>query len=150
MTRQNKRCQITPAAYLILTKDNKIMLLRRFNTGYMDGNYCLIAGHVETSETFTKCIIREAKEETGIMVKPEDLTVVHVMYRDSATAENNNRIDVFFSARRWQGKPINRELNKCDDLQWFELYNLPKNIIPYIRQALMCAKENIFYSEHGW
>ena len=50
-----------PASYLVLFDHNKVLLLRRFNTGYEDGNYSLIAGHVEEGETFTKCIIREAK-----------------------------------------------------------------------------------------
>jgi hypothetical protein len=32
-----------PASYLILMKDNNVLLLRRFNTGYEDGNYSMIA-----------------------------------------------------------------------------------------------------------
>jgi len=39
------------------------------------------------------------------------------------------------------------ESDKCDDLSWFELNNLPKNIIPYIKQAIDCISNNIIYSE---
>ena len=79
------------------------MLLRRFDTGYEDGKYSMVAGHVDRGETFTQCIIREAKEEAGIVLKPEDLEVAHVMHRNSDTAENNERVDIFFVARQWQG-----------------------------------------------
>ncbi|NQY54774.1 MAG: NUDIX domain-containing protein, partial [Campylobacteraceae bacterium] len=58
-----------PASYLILIRQNKILLLRRHNTGYQDGQYSTIAGHVEEGESFSQCIIREAKEEAGITLK---------------------------------------------------------------------------------
>ena len=145
-----KRHQNIPASYLTLIKDGKVLLLRRFNTGYEDGNYSMIAGHVDQGETFTQCIIREAEEEAGIFLKPEDLDVVHVMHRNSRTAENNERVDVFFVARQWQGEPQNKEPLKCDDLSWFNLDNLPDNIIPYIKQALEGIKNKIYYSEQGW
>lgn len=139
-----------PASYLALIKENKILLLRRFNTGYEDGNYSLVAGHVDPGETFTQCMIREAKEEAGILLKPDDLKVVHVMHRDSGTAVNNERVDVFFTAKNWDWEIENKEPNKCDDISWFDLDNLPANIIPYIKQAIWWIKNNVFYSEFGW
>jgi 8-oxo-dGTP pyrophosphatase MutT (NUDIX family) len=38
---------ITPASYFILEKDGKVFLARRFNTGYEDGKYSLVAGHLD-------------------------------------------------------------------------------------------------------
>lgn len=63
---------------------------------------------------------------------------------------NDERIDVFFTADKWKGEPKNMEPEKCDDLNWFPLGNLPSNTISYIRQALECFQEGITYSEHGW
>jgi len=145
-----KRHLNIPASYLTLLKDNKILLLRRFNTGYEDGNYSMVAGHVDPGETFTQCIIREAEEEAGILLKPEDLHIVHVMHRNSGAAENNERIDVFFIAEKWGGEIVNKEIHKCDDLSWFDLENLPENILPYIKQAIDGIKNKIYYSEYGW
>lgn len=82
-----------PASYLILMKDNKILLQRRFNTDYKDGEYGIPSGHVEKNESFTKALIREMKEEIGIILKPKDLKVVHVMHRKSEMEEE--RIDTF-------------------------------------------------------
>lgn len=139
-----------PASYLVLIRNNKILLLRRFNTGYEDGNYSLIAGHVESGESFTQCIIREAKEEAGITLKPEDLDVVHVMHRNSGLAENNERIDIFFKASDWEGKIQNKEPHKCEDLSWFSLQDLPANIIPYIKKSIENILDKKYYCEHGW
>lgn len=145
-----ERFKAVPASYLVLMKDNKILMAKRFNTGYEDGNYSLPAGHVDAGENFTQCVVREVKEEIGIDVKHQDLKVVHVMHRDLGEGEIGNRIDVFFTAEKWQGNIENKELEKCDDLSWFDLNNLPENIIPYIRQAIDCIKNKVIYSEHGW
>ena len=147
-----ERNKNVPASYLVLIKDNKILLQRRFNTGYMDGKYSLPAGHVDRGETFTQCIIRETKEEVGIDIKQEDLKTAHLMHRFSGAEWGDlaERMDLFFTAEKWAGTPEIKEPDKCDDLSWFELDNLPKNIIPYIRQAINCMRSKTFYSEFGW
>jgi 8-oxo-dGTP diphosphatase len=145
MTKQRHR--IIPASYLVLCKDEKVLLVRRFNTGYGDGNYSMIAGHVEPGESFTQCILREAKEEAGIDIKPENLHVAHIMQRYSKDDENNERIDIYFIAKDWTGELSNKEPDKCDDFSWFGRDNLPKNILPYINDALIHIKNKIHYSE---
>lgn len=145
-----ERFKAVPASYLVLIKDSKILMAKRFNTGYEDGNYSFPAGHVDAGENFTQCVVREVKEEIGIDVKPQDLKVVHAMHRDSGEGEIGNRIDVFFTAEKWEGEPKIMEPDKCDDLSWFDLDNLPDNVIPYVRQAIGCIKDKVIYSEHGW
>lgn len=53
---RDKRFTLRVAAYLILIKKNKVLLLRRFNTGWEDGNYTLISGHLEGQEAVKKAI----------------------------------------------------------------------------------------------
>jgi 8-oxo-dGTP pyrophosphatase MutT (NUDIX family) len=143
------RHQNIPASYLTLLKDNKVLLLRRFNTGFEDGNYSMIAGHVDPNESFSSCILREATEEAGIILKPENIQVAHIMHRKS-TYNNEERVDVFFIAKDWGGEIENKEPHKCDDLSWFDLDFLPENTIPYIKEALHNINKNIPYSEFGW
>lgn len=76
-----QRFKMIASAYLFLVNDGKILLSRRFHTGYEDGNYSVPAGHVEDGETLIECLIREAKEEIGIEIEKKDVSLVHVMHR---------------------------------------------------------------------
>lgn len=146
-----ERFKLIVSIYLFLIKDNKILLLRRYNTGYEDGNYGLPAGHLEENESAAQALCREVKEEIDIKLKLQDLKLVHVMHRkESDNRESDNRIDLFFITKNCQGKPINNELEKCDDINWFSINHLPPNTIPYIRQAIGSYFKNVFYSESGW
>jgi 8-oxo-dGTP diphosphatase len=140
------RFKLIAAAYLLFVKDGKILLLRRANTGFEDGNYGLVAGHLDAHESLMHSAIREAKEESGVDIHPKDLEVKTTMHRRQA----DERIDFFFEVKKWDGEPTNREPDKCDDLRWFPLDGLPANTIPYIRQAIECYQKGISYSEFGW
>ena len=135
------------AAFLFLAKDGQILLLKRANTGYQDGNYGFVAGHLEGSETSKQCIIREAKEEAGLKLKLADLEVIHIMHRYRTEREY---IDIYLKTDDWEGEPVNMEPDKCDELRWFSLKNLPKNIIPETKLAIENIKKKIFYGEIGW
>jgi 8-oxo-dGTP diphosphatase len=134
------------AVHLFFLKDDQILLLRRFNTGYEDGNYSVVAGHVDAGETVTQAAVREAAEEAGVVLQPENLQVVHVMNRKS----NDERVDFFVVVKAWDGEIQNTEPEKCDDLSWFALAALPANMIPYVRFAIENHQKGILYSEFGW
>jgi len=143
-----ERFKIIPTVYLILMKDdNKILLSRRCNTGFHDGEYSLPAGHLHGNETLAQAMIREAREEIGVKLSPEDLKLTHVMHRKEP---NEERVNFFFRAEKWADEPKNMEPHKCDDLQWFDIDKLPDNVIPYVRQAINRFNNKIFYSEIGW
>ena len=77
------------AVHLFLIEDNKILLLRRFNTGYEDGNYSVVAGHIDGGEDVYTAMIREAKEEAGITIEPKNLEAVQVMHRKKINRRKN-------------------------------------------------------------
>ena len=140
------RSGLIPEAHLLLLRDDHVLLLRRQNTGYQDGNYGLIAGHVESDETARQGMVREAAEEAGLILDPRNLVLCHVMHRKSAA----ERVSFFFRAARWTGEPRNLEPDKCSDLSWFPVASLPANMVPYVRQALEMVLRGEAYSEHGW
>ena len=121
-------------------------MLRRYNTGYEDGNYSVVAGHLEAGETIKGAAIREAKEEAGIEIQPEDLKIVGVMHRSSG----DERVDFFLAAYRWAGEPRNQEPGKCDQIAWFPADRIPGNTIPYIKRAIENYRNGIWFDEYGW
>ena len=92
-------------------------------------------------------MIREAKEEVGIQVRQNDLKPVTVIHRHDTHQEY---IDIFFSCERWQGTPVNQELDKCDELKWVPLSALPDKLTPNVRQALSNFQHQVMFSEFGW
>ncbi len=140
------RFSLLVTAHIFLLQDNYVLLLRRYNTGYEDGNYSVIAGHLDGNETIIEAAIREAREEAGVILRPDDLEVIGVMHRRS----NDERIDFFLATSRWQGQIAIQEPNKCDDLSWYLLAALPENTIPYIRRALENYRQGRWFDLHGW
>ncbi len=125
-----ERHKLKVAVYLLLLKGNQVLLSRRFNTGWHDGNYSLPAGHLDPNETIPQGLLREVKEEIGLIIKPENIQLVFTMHR------MNQYIDFFFTSKYSGIEPENKEPEKCDELSWHDLNNLPKNMVPSVRFAI--------------
>ena len=134
------------AAYLLLVKDDKILLSLRQNTGYEDNKWSLVAGHQEVGESVMQAMVRETKEEIGIEIKIGNLKVLHVMHRNT----NREYINIFLECRNWQGNVENKEPSKCGGLKFYSIDKLPNNIIPYVGEAIKMAFSGQIYSEIGW
>lgn len=132
--------------YLIIRDGEKILLSLRQNTGYNDGMYAFVAGHVEEGEAAHGALIREAEEEAGIVISAADIRVCHVMHRKT----NRNNIDIFFECAKWQGSLTNMEPDKCKELGFFPIDQLPDNTIAYIVKAIQAIRNGQFYAEDGW
>lgn len=144
------RHAVVAAVHLLLADDaGRLLMLRRFNTGYEDGNWSVPAGHLDGGEPVTAAMAREAREEIGVDLDPAGLTVVHVMHRAPA-GSGGERVDFFLRARRWTGVPVSREPGKCDRLDWWPAGDLPENTVPYVRAAIEAAVCRVPFSEFGW
>ena len=131
--------------YVIIRQGNDVLLLLRENTGFEDGNYCLVSGFLEKEETVTEAAVREAREEVGIDIHPNNLAIKAILHRNS----NGGHIDFIFECENWIGDPINNEPGKCSEVNWFCLDKLPANLIPFVRYILM-SRENMWFEEYGW
>lgn len=142
------------ACFVLLRRGSKVAMVLRKNTGWMDGHYGLPSGKGEWHETFTQIAIREAKEETGVVIKPQDVRVVHVTHRRSKSMDKKDEfmdwVDVYFEADKWQGEPRNAEPEKSERLDWIGLDDLPNNVVPSERAALESIAKGNIYSESGW
>jgi len=140
------RFKMRVAVHLILKNNNKVLLLRRYNTGYEDGNYSVVAGHVDGDETVMSAMKREALEEAGIEIQENDLKIVQVMHRKST----DESIEYFLHSDKYLGNISIMEPNKCDELSFYDLNKLPTNIVPYVKQALINYKDGIYFSTYGF
>lgn len=142
-----ERHMLRSAVHLILRRNDEIMLLRRYNTGYQDGNYSLVAGHLDGGENYMEAMMREAREEVGIHIERENLKTVQVMHRTKGFVEY---IDYFLECTSWSGELSNMEPDKCDELKWVRIQDLPHNTVPYIAKALDYYQSKMTFTMYGW
>ncbi|TCJ35205.1 NUDIX domain-containing protein [Parafrankia sp. BMG5.11] len=140
------RHQLTTDVHLLLLADGRVLFGCRQNTGYEDGAYHLPSGHLEADESVVAALIREAKEEIGVTIKPEAVEFAHIMHNSSS----GGRAAFFFTVREWDGEPENREPEKCRELAWFPPDALPDHLIAYCRTALEHIAAGQPFSTYGW
>ena len=129
-------------ARVILYDQGRILLLKQTTPNW--GNYTLVGGTVEAEEYAREALIRESQEEAGIVLRAEDLNLVHVMHKRLV---NGHRIGLYFKASRWEGQLRAREKEKFKDARWFDLDKLPRNLTGTVKKVLRCYRRGIFYSE---
>ncbi len=95
----NPRLALVAAVHVFLRRSDQVLLLLRHDTGYMDGCYSVVAGHLDGDEEVVTAAIREAREEAGIEIPPSDVKVVGVMHRRSS----DERVDLFVECPPGQG-----------------------------------------------
>lgn len=142
---QKNRFRLKFAVYLIPRDGNKVLLSLRQNTGWKDGWFSLVAGHVDGGEAAELAMIREAKEEIGIDIRPEDLRHVYTMHR-LGDDPNDEYVDVGFECKWWTGEITNCEPEKCGELRWVDVSNLPENVLEHVRVVLENYPKGITYS----
>ena len=134
------------SAQLLLVKENKILLMKRKNTGYGDGKYCFPGGHVEADEEIRQAAVREAKEEIGIDINKEDLELYKILNRK--IEEGGEYIDFIFKVKKWTGDVTNEESEKCEEIVWKDINNIPENILDFIPEIL--KENNSIYVPYNW
>lgn len=131
----------------IFIQDNKVLFVFRENTGKNDNLYGLIGGLVKENESVKEGLIREIDEEVGVKVNPQDMRLVHCI---SSRENGIETVGCYFLIEKWIGTPFNKASHKHNHVKWFDLKNLPQNLIPRNRQAVELMEKGITYSEYGW
>ena len=82
--------------------------------------------------------MREAREETRLDIPPDHIRVVGVMHRKS----EEERIDFFLSSQLGSTPPRNVEADKCAELVWAKLTDLPVTH-PVTAADVQCTYETL-------
>jgi hypothetical protein len=101
--------------YGLLRQGNKILLQKRQNTGFGDGFYSLIGGHLEAHFS----LFLHRKTPKGVF------------------------LNFFFEISNWRDVPRLCEPDKASDLAFFNAQNLPENTLDYIRHAIDCFQRGV-------
>lgn len=149
---KRERFMQSSSAFLLLIDtrelyNHKVLMIKRANTGWMDGFYSVPAGGVEKMETPLEAARREAEEEVGVKVNARALRLAHFQHN---LTEGDQWNGVYFAATEWQGEPMVQEPHKHSEVKWVPINNLPENTIPYVKQAIEGYRNNQPYSEYGW
>lgn len=146
----NERFRLPTAVYGVLLDDRGVLLMRRAGSGYRDGQLGLPSGHLEGGEDALSGLIRELREELGVRVKRTACQLGLVMHRSPESAEDSEYMDLFFLVETWSGKPSVVEPDKCSELVWAPIDDLPADLVDYIGVGLRGLREGRRLVLVGW
>ncbi len=133
------------AVHILLVVGEQVLLLKRKWTTFFDGFRSLPGWRLELGETMTAGAVRELKEEAGILIQSTDIVKHLIMQHKDIRGQ---RVYYFGLINDYKWKIQNMEPDKCADIKFFNLSNLPDKIIPHIKTAIQCISKNISYIEY--
>lgn len=139
--------RLIPAVWVFIVNDEgKYFLLRRANTGWLDGAYVIPSGHIEKNETPRVAGARELEEEAGVRVDVDQLEFAHVVFNKSTDGTDTERVSIFLRATSYEGTPHLAEPEKADHAEWFSPHNLPE-MPEILKQVIDHIERGSHYSE---
>ena len=118
-------------ACVLVDSDGRILLAQRPKGRSMAGLWEFPGGKLEQGETPEDCIIRELKEELGIVTKPACLAPLTFA---SHAYENFHLLMPLYVARRWEGVVTPQE---GQELSWVRLDELRSYEMPPADEPLV-------------
>ncbi len=140
-----ERQKFLSAVYIVIIENEKVLLQKRQGTKYWNGYLALPAGHLDEGENVYDAVIREAKEELSI-----DIEINNIVDTFAVNRTNNGLLppyfDVYFVIKNYKGTIKINEPNKCLELKWVDVNNLPNDMIDYEKDAIKKWQDNIRFS----
>ncbi|WP_261554790.1 NUDIX hydrolase [Frankia tisae] len=133
---------------LLLVRDDQVLLALRAGTGFADGWWNLPSGKLEQNEDAASALVREAREETGLVLDRSRLCLTATIH--SRNDRGSARLGLVFRPASWTGEPVNAEPEKCGGIAWFPLDAIPARTYGTSRTGieLFCRGEN--FAAEGW
>jgi 8-oxo-dGTP diphosphatase len=112
----------------IIVENGRVVLVKRGHPP-LAGEWSIPGGVLELGETVRQAAIREAEEETGLMVEPGELLGVF----DRVVRDLGNRVRYHYVLIDFLCRRVSRELaasGDADDAQWFTWAEVSKLPLP--------------------
>jgi NAD+ diphosphatase len=107
--------RLAPAIIVLVERGNQLLLAR--SRHFVSGMYSVIAGFVEPGETLEEAVVREVREEVGIVVR-------NIHYFGSQPWPFPHSLMIGFTAT-YAGGDISLTDSEIEDAGWFTSGNLP-------------------------
>ena len=133
----SRRRRVEVDVVLLLTRNGRILLRERANTGYGDGAYEPPSGQLAERETIVETAVRVASA-AGIAVTAGNVSLAHVMHDVSGSG----RIAFYLPVSGWAGQLT------APDVGWFPVADLPTNMLDRARVALRNYAEGMRFSTY--
>jgi ADP-ribose pyrophosphatase YjhB (NUDIX family) len=139
---------IYPGARIIIENEaGEILLIRRTDSD----RWGLIAGGLEEGESISECIIREAREETGLeLLEVEGIGLSTRPEAETVSYPNGDVVQYFsvvFYCKNWRGELLDRsaEAKEMRFFAWDKLPDLPENERPSLEWLRHYKEEGQFF-----
>lgn len=135
---------LSSISLIIKNENNEILLQRRNNTKLWSNRIALPAGHIDEGENAYEAAIREAKEELGIDISKEDIIDTFVVSRKNKNL--SPYYDIYFEIEKYQGELTINEPDKCSELIWCNINDLPEDMLEFEKIAIDNNSKGIKFS----
>lgn len=139
------REEFLSAIYMIIKNEKgEILFQRRCGSKLWPDFLGLPAGHVDKGEDVYQALVREAREELNIDINVKDIEDTFVVNRINKNLKPY--YDVYFVIKNYKGIIKINEPNKCQELKWVLLDNMPDDVIEFEKIALDNYEKGIKFS----
>ena len=116
---------------------HRVALVRRgAGSTFAQGRWDLPVGKTHPGESVVDTAARELREETGLLVEVDDLTLVHVIHGACGVEAPDGFLTVVFATSTWRGELVNAEPKKHSEVAWVDATAIPENFVPTTHNAL--------------
>jgi 8-oxo-dGTP diphosphatase len=113
----------------VIVQNHRVLLIRR-GTAPLLGEWSLPGGVLECGETLREAVVREAREETGLVVEPGEMLGVY----ERVIRGDEGRVRYHFVLIDFLCRPLSGDLkagSDAADVRWFTRDELPALNLAY-------------------
>lgn len=99
---------------LVLIQNSQGQILVQKRSKQKGGEYALTSGHAKSGETTLQGIVSEIKEELGLTVLPEELSLIHSERND----KKKSFYDLFYLQNDYDISKMNLQKEEVEDVKW--------------------------------
>jgi 8-oxo-dGTP diphosphatase len=132
---------ILTARLILEYRDHTLYLAQTKNNG---NGFTLPGGKIEGEEFAKAALVREAKEEVGIILSEKSLKLVHIIHK---RLHSTTEIIFFFQTTKWFGELEVKELDRFKDAVWYPNDEPPKRLPAVLKFAMEKINKKKIFSQ---